>query len=87
MSLEACTFGGFDLFVIDLSKGLLVPNVFLHLITFLLGTFTRLGILSLFFKFAFAHLIDNGPLLLFVPKKKDMRNDVRTFGALNDFIL
>lgn len=87
MSLEACTFGRSNLFVLDLSESLLVPIFFLHLMTFLLGMSTRLGILSLFLKKSFAHLIDNGPLLLFVPKKKDMRNDVRTIVATNDYIL
>jgi hypothetical protein len=39
------------------------------------------------FEFACAYLIDDGSLLLFVPKKKNVREDVRTFAASYDFVL
>ena len=38
------------------------------------------------FEFAFAYLTDEGPLLLFVHEKKDVRDNVRTF-AVYDYLL
>lgn len=39
------------------------------------------------FEFAFAYLIDDGPLLLFVHGNKDVRNDMRIFVASYEVVL
>lgn len=39
------------------------------------------------FEFVCAYLTNDGPLLLFVTKKENVRDDVRTFSASYDFVL
>lgn len=39
------------------------------------------------FEFAFAYLTNDNPLLLFVPEKKNVRTNARTFVASYDFVL
>lgn len=87
VSSEDCTFGGFDLIIADLPEGLPVPNVSSppHVIP-AWNDHKRKNIEALF-EFACAYLTDDGPLLLFVPEKKDVRDDVRTFAASYDFVL
>jgi hypothetical protein len=87
VSSEDCSFGGFDLIIADLPEGLHVPNVSSppHIIP-PWNDHKRKNIEALF-EFACAYLTDDGPLLLFVHEKKDVREDVRTFAASYDFVL
>lgn len=86
MALESFSFGGFDLIIVDLPKGLPVLNVSspTNIPSWNVHKNENLeALIELFF----AYLIDKSPLLLFVPKKKDVRDDVRTFAASYDFVL
>ena len=43
--------------------------------------------IEIMFEFAFMYLIDEGPLNSFVPKKKDVGDNIWTFVAFYDFVL
>lgn len=87
VSSEACTFRGFDLIIADLPEGLPVPGISFPPLAIPTWNVHNSKDVEALFEFASAYLTDDGPLLLFVPEKKDVRDDVRTFAASYDFIL
>ena len=87
VSLEDCSFGGFDHIIADLPEGLPVPNVSTpsHVIP-AWNDHKRKNIEALF-EFACTYLTDDGIFLLFVHEKKNVKVDVRTFAASHNFVL
>lgn len=87
VSLEVCTFGGFDIIIVDLPKGIGVPKVLSPPNNTLFLNIHKSKNVEVLFEFAHAYLIDDGPLPLYVMEKKDVRDDVQTFAASCDFVL
>lgn len=86
--LEACTFGGFNLIIIDLLKGLRVPNVLSPPNIIHAWNDNKRKNIDALFKFLFTYLTnDDGPLFLFVYEKKNIGDDVRIFANSNDFVV
>lgn len=81
MSSEACTFTGLDLIVVDLLESLHVPNVSSPPQSTSFWNVHKSKIIEVLVEFAFVYLTDDGPLLLFFPKKKDVKDNVRTYAA------
>lgn len=71
----------------DLLEGFLLPNVSLPPTSIHPWNVYKSENIEALFEFAFVHLIDDGHLLLFVPEKKDVRDDVRTVVAYHDFVV
>ena len=71
--MKASTFDGFDIMSAYLPEGIYIPS--------LLGTVTRKNNFEIML--GFAYLILN----LYVPKKKNVGNDMRTFVAFYDYVL
>ena len=85
VSNDTCPHRGFDLLIADLPKGLPVPLISPSSIPE--WNKHDSDEIEAIFEFAFHFLHDDAHILLFVPKSKNVRLDVRTFAAIYEFNL
>lgn len=85
-SSSSLVHGSIDLMLVDIPKGLLVPNISpSHLVQEKNEHVTDKG--EAIFEFAYSLLHDDATLLIFVHEFKKVKDDVRSFALTYHFIL